>query len=140
MRTIVLCALSLLLAVPAAAGERAAREANPDVAQSLDAILQDVAEWTRVAQSCADDPCELMKAESVAIAEGLQTLWPVIGSPEGKRQVVEATYRDILTHTDTFERWMPQADIADLDGLVRRWTQTREKIDRFKRTLRSLAT
>lgn len=139
MRAIALFALSLLVAAPAAASERAAREANPDVAESLDAILQDVAEWTRVAQSCGDEPCELMKTEVVAISEGLEALWPVIVAPEGKRQLVDDAYRDILNHSDTFERWMPQAEIDDLDALCRRWAQTREKIDRFKRTMRSLA-
>ncbi len=139
MRTMVLCALSLLLATPALASERAAHKANPDVAQSLDGILQDVAEWKSLAQACGDEPCEFMKVEAEAISESLAALWPVIGAPEGKRQQVDAAYRDILNHTDVFERWMPQAEIDDIDALCRRWSRTREKIDRFKRTMRALA-
>jgi hypothetical protein len=139
MRTIVFCALSLMLALPAVAGESAARKANPDVAESLDGILTDVADWSSVAERCGDDPCASMKAEAAAIEEGLESLWGVIGSPEGKRAEVDAAYKSILEHSDAFERWMPQAEIADLDTLCRRWTQTREKIDRFKRTMRQLS-
>ena len=138
MRTIVITTLCLLFALPAAASERAARKANPDVAESLDAILDEVADWSALAEGCYDDPCETMKSEADAIADNLAELWSVIGKPDGKREVVDATYREILRHTDAFERWMPQAEIDDLDGHVRRWTRTREKIDRFKRTMRQL--
>ncbi len=139
MRTIVATALCLLFALPAAASERDARKANPDVAESLDTLLAEVADWGAVAEGCHDEPCDAMKSEVDAISGGLQGLWAVISSPDGKREVVDAAYREILDHTDAFERWMPQAEIDDLDGLCRKWTRTREKIDRFKRTMRQLA-
>jgi glucose/arabinose dehydrogenase len=138
MRTTAAIALTLLLALPAAADEQAARDANPDVADSLDAILHDVAGWSQLAQSCGEEPCELMKSEAEAIADGLEALWPVVGQPQGKREVVDAAYDELMDHVDAFERWMPQTDLEDLDARCRQWTRTREKIDRFKRTMRQL--
>ncbi len=139
MRTALLCTLVLLLATPAVASERQAREANPDVADSLAQILEDVGDWAELARSCGDDPCELMNEEAKAIGDALEALWPVIGSPDGKREAVDAAYQQLIAHLDAFERWMPQTDIEDLDAHCRRWTGTREKIDRFKRTMRQLA-
>lgn len=139
MRTMFLVALSLLIAAPVLASEREAHQAHPEEAGSLAGLIQEVETWSAIASACTADACDLMKEEARGMEDGLQALWDYLGAPEGKRAEIDAAYKDIVAHVDGFERWMPQADIDNIDSHCRRWSGTRERIDRFKRTLRQLA-
>ena len=143
-RLLTLLGLIVPLALPGLAqaappAREKAMHARPEVAAKLDSLVIEVATWkTELAGDCGA-ACDRLGNEVASLEEALDGLWTVVAEPEGQRERVDKAYTAIWSRSDGLERWLPQSDIEDLDGAMRRWSGTRERIDRFRRTLRELS-
>lgn len=139
-----LLGLTLLFTLPVlaqadAAERERAMAVNPDAAKTLEGLVGEVATWKEELAADCGDACDRLEHELSSLAGSLDELWSVVARPEGKRELVDAAYAAILQRADGMERWLPQTEIEDANDAMRRWSGTRERIDRFKRTLRKIS-
>ena len=61
------------------------------------------------------------------------------GAVTSASKAVDTAWKDVEREVLWLDAYIPQAGVTDADALMREWVGTRERLDRFKRTLRLLA-
>lgn len=134
-------AAALLLCLPALAAEHRvqAHDANPDAAVALDGLTAEVTLIKVVLRDCDGRTCTDVRARAAILSNKLGALWEFVARPDGRRDDVDQAWKDVEREVLWLDAYIPQAGVTDADALMREWVGTRERIDRFKRTLRLLS-
>ena len=134
----------MTIAAPSSADARgdhktAARDSHPTEAATLEGLLAEVGMLEMMFDSCSDGVCDDLRQYADEVETQLATLWPVVADPEGKRDAIDDVYKAIDGPNTYLDAFIPQSGLPELDAVMREWSATKERIDRFKRSLRQLA-
>ena len=132
---------AMLLATIAQADEHrgAAHDSNPDAAVALDGLLGELVLIKVALRDCEGRTCTDVRARTAILSNTLGGLWDFVAEPDGQRDAVETSWKDVEREVLWLDAYIPQAGVQDADALMREWVGTRERLDRFKRTLRLLS-
>lgn len=133
-------AVALLLASPVLADELRTRahDSHPDAAVALDGLSAEVTLVKVALRDCEGRTCTDVRARTAILANKLAGLWGFLDQPDGRRDDVDLAWKEVEREVLWLDAYIPQAGVQDADALMREWVGTRERIDRFKRTLRQL--
>ena len=135
--TVVVLALGLSSTALADARSQA-HDAHPDEAVALDGLVAEITLVKMALRGCEGRTCVDVRARAAVLGNHLQGLWAFIEQPDGQRDALELAWSDVEKEVLWLDAYVPQAGVEDADALMREWVGTRERIDRFKRTMRLL--
>ncbi len=142
-RTLAIATLlaGLLLSLPASAEDHRtqAHDAHPEAAVALDGLTAEVTLIKVALRDCEGRTCTDLRARTALLSSELDELWGLVARPDGQRAAVDTAWKDVEREVLWLDAYIPQAGVTDADALMREWVGTRERLDRFKRTLRLLA-
>ena len=141
MSTVTTLAVALLLAGAALADDdrSAAHDSHPDAAVALDGLAGELTLIKVALRDCEGRACTDVRARTAILSNHLDGLWELVAEPDGQRDALEVAWKDVEREVLWLDAYIPQAGVQDADALMREWVGTRERIDRFKRTLRLLS-
>lgn len=133
--------IGLVASSPASADEQAAaHDSHPADAVALDGLVAEATLLVVALRDCDGEVCMDLRAHAAILVNLFGGLWPIVGAGEVQRPVLDLAWKDIENEVLWLDVYVPQAAVADADALMREWVGTRERIDRFRRTLRDRAT
>ncbi len=135
-------ALSMLVAASAFAGtdwQARAQASHPEDAAVLQGLSAEITLLKMALRTCDGHPCAQLHEESAALAESLDSLWRYVHAPDGKRPAIDDAWRTIEDQAMVVDDYLPQSGMDDIDAVMREWAGTRERMARFKRSMRIAA-
>ncbi len=136
----------LLLIVPltatsafAADYKSRAHDSHPEEAVVLDGLVGEVTLLKMSVRACSGEVCDDLQGAAGALASSMDELWRYVHAPKGKRDSIDDLWRDIEDHALTVDTFMPRSSLPEIDAVMREWAGTRERLARFKRTMRQHA-
>lgn len=134
--------LTLLVSATAVAGpdwQARAQTSHPDDAASLQGLSGELVLLKMSLRTCSGDACDRLQDGAASLVESLDSLWRYVHTPEGNRAAIDQQWRSIEDQAMVIDDYMTQSGMEDLDAVMREWAGTRERMARFKRSMRLAA-